>query len=352
MRAMLLAAGEGVRLRPLTHLRAKASMPVLNIPLIQYALQYLLGFGIKEVVINLHHLPHSIKEAVSNGEMKIHYSWEEELLGTAGGMKRAEDFLSGDDFLVLNGDILTDYDLKELISFHQKHRLLATMLLRPNPDPVRYTPIEVDPGGRILRIGDQGEGKTLGSSPPYMFTGIQMLSPETLRFIPQGSYAELVRDVYHPLLQKKVPIYGLIMEGFWLELGTLREYLEANLLLLKGNALRRGFWSRVAPLGEAIPQLCPLLGEMVTLQKGLLFEGGVVIGDRGFIGQNCRIKDSLLWEDCSVGEGSILDGSILTTGVELPPGSLVQNHIVIARGKGVDLPRGEPIGENLTFPYS
>jgi len=352
MRAMLLAAGEGIRLRPLTHLRAKAALPVLNIPLIHYTLQYLLGFGIKEVVINLHHLPHSIKEAVSKGGMEVRYSSEEELLGTAGGMKRVEDFLSGDDFLVLNGDILTDYDLKQLISLHQKHRPLATMLLRPNPDPARYTTIEVDPGGRILRIGDQREREVPGSQPPYMFTGIQMLSPETLSFIPQGSYAELVRDVYRPLLQKKLPIYGLIMEDFWLELGTPREYLEANLLLLKRGAVRRDFWSRVTPLGEAAPQLSPLLGEMVTLQKGLLFEGGVVIGDRGFIGRNCRIKDSLLWEDCSIGEGSILDGSILTAGVELPPGSLVQNHIVIARGRGIDLPKGEPIGENLIFPYS
>jgi len=352
---MLLAAGRGRRLHPLTHLRAKAALLVLNIPLVQYTLHYLSGFGIKDVVINLHHLPHSIKQAVSTSGIAVHYSWEQELMGTAGGLKKVEDFLSGDDFLVLNSDILTDYDLRELISFHRKHRALATMVLCRNPDPARFTPIEVSPEGRILRIGYQAEGESAGSNPPYMFTGIQMLSPEFFRFIPQGSYSELARDVYHPLLQRKVPVYGLIMEGFWLELGTPREYLEANLLLLKGDAPVGALWSRVGPLGETIPQLCgappPLLGEGVTLQKNAQFEGGVVIGDRSFIGDNCRIINSLLWEDCSVGEGSFIEGSILTAGVKLPPESLVRNRIVVAQRRGIDLQKGEPMGENLAFPF-
>ncbi|TKJ32383.1 hypothetical protein CEE39_05650 [bacterium (candidate division B38) B3_B38] len=355
MRAMLLSAGKGRRLYPLTHLRAKAALPVLNIPLIQYALHYLRGFSIGDVVINLHHLPHSIKEAVSKGGMEVHYSWEEELMGTAGGLKKAEEFLSGDDSLVINSDILTDYDLRELISFHQQHKALATMVLCPNRNPARFTPIEVSPEGKILRIGYQAEGESAGSNLPYMFTGIQMLSPEFFRFIPQGCYFELARDVYRPLLQQEVPLYGLIMESFWCELGTPREYLEANLLLLKGDAIARGLWSRVAPLGKTIPQLCgappPLLGEGVTLQKNAQFEGGVVIGDGSVIGQNCRIKNSLLWEDCSVGEGSHLEVSIVTAGVKLPPESLVRNRIVVAQRRGIDLQKGEPMGENLAFPF-
>jgi len=140
-----------------------------------------------------------------------------------------------------------------------------------------------------------------------------------------------------------------------LELSTPSEYLEANLLLLKGEPLVGGFWSRVAPLGETIPQLCgsppPLLGEKVTLQKGVIFEGEVVIGDRCFIGRNCRIKDSLLWEDCSVGDESLLERSILTERVRLPPGSIVRDRIVIARGREVDLHESESIGENLAFSY-
>ncbi|MFB0518396.1 MAG: sugar phosphate nucleotidyltransferase, partial [Acidobacteriota bacterium] len=248
---------------------------------------------------------------------------------------------------------LTDCDLRELISFHRQHRPVATMVLRSNADPARFTPIEVSPEGRILRIGYQAERESAGSHPQYMFAGIQMLSPEFFRFIPQGSYSEL-RDVYHPLLQQKVPLYGLIMKGFWWELGTPREYLEANLLLLKGDASTGGLWSRVAPLGETIPQLCgappPLLGEKVTIQKNAQFEGGVIIGDGSIIGKNCRIKNSLMWEDCSVGQGSILEESIVTDGVKLPPESIVRNKIVIAQGRGLDLPKGEPMGENLAFP--
>ena len=352
---MLLSAGKGRRLYPLTHLRAKAALPVLNIPLIQYALHYLRGFSIRDVVINLHHLPHSIKQAVSTSGIAVHYSQEEKLMGTAGGLKRVEDFLSGDDFLVLNSDILTDYSLRELISFHQLHKPVATMVLRPNPNPAIFTPIEINQEGRILRIGYQAEREPAGSHPLYMFTGIQMLSPEFFRFILQGSYSELGRDVYRPLLQQKVPLYGLVMQGFWWELGTPREYLEANLLLLKGDASIGGLWSRVAPLGKTIPQLCgappPLLGEMVSIEKGVHFEGGVVIGDRCIIGKNCRIKNSLLWEDCSVGEGSLLEESIVTDGVKLPPESLLRNRIVIAQGRGLDPHKGESIGENLAFPF-
>ncbi len=354
MRAMLLSAGKGRRLSPLTQLRAKAALPVLNIPLIQYALHYLRGFSIRDVVINLHHLPHSIKKAVSKSGMAVRYSWEQELMGTAGGLKKVEDFLSGNDSLVLNSDILTDYDLQELIGFHRQQRPVATMVLRPNPNPARFTPIAVSPEGRILRIGYPAEGESAGSHPLYMFTGIQMLSPEFFRFISEGCYSELARDVYQPLLQQKAPLYGLIMEDFWWELGTLREYLEANLLLLKGNANTGGLWSRVAPLGETIPQLCgaptPLLGEKVTLQKNAQFEGGVIIGARSFIGKNCRIKNSLLWEDCSVGEESLLQSSIVTDGVKLPPQSIVRNRILIAQARGLDLPQGEPMGENLAFP--
>lgn len=243
MKAMVLAAGLGTRLRPLTNDRPKALVEVGGRPVITYNLALLRHFGITDVVVNLHHHGDVLREALGDGSalgLRIAYSPEDPLLDTGGGIRHAQPLLGGDEFLVLNADTIIDLPLDRLIASHRATGAVATLVLRRDPEQARYGEIEVDRTQRIRRF----LGRPWVVNEPltsYMFAGVHVVSPEIFRFMPAGGAFSITHATYPAVLAAGAGLYGFPFAGFWrvidtpadrdraaLEVATMRlAYLEA-----------------------------------------------------------------------------------------------------------------------------
>lgn len=226
---MILAAGLGTRLRPLTNMIPKPLLPIAGTPLIVWNLLLLKRHGFHDVVINLHHLGPMIEQALGNGSrygLRITYSQEPVILGTGGGIKQAEPHFSGEPVLVLNGDTLVELDLDAVVAFHQQRQAAATLVLRDDPEAVRWGLVEVGADDRIVRI--TGRGRTgEGSTRPRMFAGIHILNPRLLREVPKG-VASTIIDPYVAAIQRGDAVLGYDWTGYWSDVGTPERYAQAE----------------------------------------------------------------------------------------------------------------------------
>jgi len=248
MRAMILAAGFGTRLRPLTDRTPKPLVPVAGFPMIAYPLTLLRAAGIKEVVINLHHLGEQIREALGDGSrygVSIEYSVEDPILDTGGAIRKARSFLDRGTFVVLNSDMICDLDLSEAIAHHRRHGALATMVLRPDPEAARYGVIEIDAETRIRRFLGRPE-HVEGPLTPLMFSGIHVFEPAVFDYMAEGHFS-ITRQTYPAMLEKNSPLYGYVFRGYWRVVDTHdglaagREEIEGGGVLASGHDPRS--WS-------------------------------------------------------------------------------------------------------------
>jgi NDP-sugar pyrophosphorylase family protein len=234
---MILAAGEGTRLRPLTLETPKVLLPICGTPLIKYTLPWLKSHGIQEVAINLHHLGDKIRDSLGHGSqfgLKIQYSPEETLLGTAGGVKKVEDFFP-DTFVVIYGDILTNLDLSAMIRLHHEKKAIATLAIFQAPNPREVGVVKLNPEGRILSLIEKPqtlnlEPRTLNTEPFPASGGIYVLQREVLDFIPSQGFCDFAYDVFPRLLEHNLPMYGYVLnpDDYIIDIGTDGKYQQAN----------------------------------------------------------------------------------------------------------------------------
>lgn len=229
MRAMILAAGLGTRLRPLTNTIPKPLLPVGGAPLIVWNLLLLKRHGFRQVVINLHHLGPMIEQALGTGSkfgVRIIYSHEPVILGTGGGIKQAEPHFSGEPVLILNGDTLVELDLEALCDFYRTRNAAATLVLREDPDAARWGLVEVGDKGQILRITGKG---LVGSVPviPRMFAGVHILHPRLLWEVQKGVASSII-DLYVKAIERGEPVLGYDLQGYWSDVGTAERYAQAE----------------------------------------------------------------------------------------------------------------------------
>jgi NDP-sugar pyrophosphorylase family protein len=243
MRAMILAAGKGTRLRPLTDSTPKPLIDVAGRPMIAFGLDLLREAGICDVIINLHHLGYQIRERLGDGSefgLRIVYSEEDPILDTGGAIAAAREFLSGNTFVVLNADTAIDLRLRDTIEFHKKCQATATMVLRPDPQVARYGIIEIDRTNRIRRFlghvrdGDVGPEASLT---PLMYAGVQVFEPRMFAYLPGGVYS-ITRDVYPRLLEAGEPLYGYVHHGYWRVLDTPEDLAAGRRELTRAPGLR------------------------------------------------------------------------------------------------------------------
>ncbi len=245
MRAMILAAGFGERLRPLTLKLPKPLLPVLGKPLIQHNIEWLRKNGINEIALNLHHLPHKITSFLGTGSkfgVKITYSYEKEILGTAGGVKKLEGFFDG-TFLVYYGDNITNLDIGNLLEFHKHKKAVATICLHPikKKELKEASIIELSKENRILRFIEKPDSSTIkklikknSKNIFYSNAGIYMLEPSVLKFIEKNKFSDFAKDVFPKLLKSRQKIYGYpLKDCYWHELGTLQKYKNVIKKLIK-----------------------------------------------------------------------------------------------------------------------
>lgn len=226
MRAMVLAAGLGMRLRPLTETTPKPLIDVCGRPMIAYALELARSAGITEIALNLHHLGAQLRQALGDGSaygVRLTYFTEDPILETGGGIAAAREFLRHAPFVVLNSDTITDVDLPAMIAHHQQQRAAVTLMLRPDAEAARYGMIEIDAQERIRRFLGQPvpgfrveEESTLRG---LMFGGVHVIEPRIFDYMEDGAYS-ITRVTYPRMLAAGEPLFGFVHDGFWQVLDT------------------------------------------------------------------------------------------------------------------------------------
>jgi NDP-sugar pyrophosphorylase family protein len=227
---MVLCAGFGTRLRPLTHVLPKPLVPVANRPLIAYTLALLEKAGVRQVAVNLHHLGEKIQKALGDkteSGLEIAYSPEEPILGTGGGVMRMRSYLEDDRFYLFNGDVLCGVDLEALMRFHTERNAAATMVVGPLPPGAAYTPLRVDAEGWLVELKD-ARRRPAGETRQVMFLGVHVLEPQVFDFLPAGGFACINNQAYTAMIEKGLDIAAYFHGGFWYDLGTPAAYLAAT----------------------------------------------------------------------------------------------------------------------------
>ncbi|MBN1830908.1 MAG: NDP-sugar synthase [Deltaproteobacteria bacterium] len=287
MKAMILAAGLGTRLRPLTDKKPKALVPVVNRPMIERVIEYLKGYGIEGIVVNTHHHYNQIVDYMDAGKpfgIKIDVLVEPEILGTGGAIKNTEGFWDDEPFIVFNSDVLTNIDLGPAYEAHRESKGLVTLILH---DREPYNQISIDYSGRITDIAP-------GNAPGRLaFTGIHIISPEFLTHIPDKGFSNII-DCYLTLIHSGKDIKYYITEGYyWSDIGTVDSYKRVNKDLLD----QTGF--SIAPECQIAPS--------ATLRDW------AVIGERATLEESVEIRGSILWDGIRVKQGIKIVDSIVTS---------------------------------------
>jgi NDP-sugar pyrophosphorylase family protein len=331
MKAMILAAGFGTRLFPLTIDRTKPAIPFLGKPLVGYVAEYVRRFGFGEVVVNLHHQPESVIEALGDGSdygVKIHYTLEEpEILGTAGALDNARKYLENETFLIVNGKIITDIDIRSAIETHKKTGAIATMVLKENARREKFTEVETE-AGFITGFGGFPEPIQETESirnpkseirNPLMFTGIHILEPRVFDYIPRGVYSDIVPSFYNPAIANREKIAAHVTGGNWFELSTIPRYLDISLAMLDGKNVFHGAGCRISDAA--------------------------------------RVSESVIWDDVNIETGARLRRTIIADGVSIKSGEEYENAAIVradmvrnCREVPEKALRGEFVGENYVVP--
>jgi mannose-1-phosphate guanylyltransferase len=310
---MILAAGLGTRMRPLTRLRAKPALPVLDRPLLHFTLDALAAAGVREVAINTHHRPATVREAVGSGRrwgMRVTWSHERRVLGTGGGPRRLRAFFGDDPCLLVNGDVLFRLDLRPLLERRLRTGARVVLGLIPNPDRRRYSPVTMDRRGRIRAIAGRPRP---AAGRPWLFTGIHLIDPSLLDRLPRGA-SDSVRDLYIPMLAEGAAIEGVALRGAWYDLGAPPLYLASQLAMIRHTRVPGRARGRLVGPGAAVSR-----GARVARS---------VVGRASRIGEGAVVEDSVLWEGSRIGAGCVVRGSIVA-GAALPAGCRVENAIVM-----------------------
>ncbi len=283
--ALVLTAGHATRLRPLSLVRAKAAVPVAGEPLARRILRWLAGAGVTDAVLNLHHLPQTLTAVVGDGSdlgIRVRYSWELPVLGSAGGPRRAVPLLGGPAFLIVNGDTLTNVDLDALVAAHERSQALATLAVVPNTEPQKYGGVLVDDGGSVRGFATRGSTET-----SYHFVGVQAARADAFASLADGVPAESFAALY-PSLMAAHPgaVRAHVTAADFFDIGTPADYLRTSLLLAERE--------------RAPDQL---------------------IGANARIDASARIESSVVWDDVEVGAGALIRESVVTDGARVPAGA-------------------------------
>jgi len=313
VKAMVLAAGLGLRMRPLTHIKAKPALPVLNRPMLHWTLDLLAHHGVTQVVINLHHLPGTVVQAVGDGRgfgLQVAWSRERRILGTGGGPRRVRDFFGDEPFFLVNGDVVFDFDLTDLLDRHRAAGARATLALVANPDPKRYAPIVTGSGGWVRALAGLPRP---ARGQPSLFTGVHVLDPALLDRLPDGP-SDIVRDLYARLVDEGEDLLGVRTRGAWYDLGGPSLYLRSQLSMLSSGFRGLGRGPLIHPAARVHPRA------RVTRS---------VVGPRAVVEEGAEVAGSVLWERVRVGAGARVRGSVLATGSRIEPRGQVEGVMMV-----------------------
>lgn len=337
MKAVILAGGEGTRLRPLSLGRPKPMVPLFDIPALEHIIALLKRSGIREICVTLQYMPHMVTGSLGDGKqlgVELHYAVEDTPLGTAGGVKRCMDFIGREDFLVISGDAVCDLDLAAAMEFHRSRHPAATLILHRHPAPLEYGLVLTDSQGRVERfIEKPGWGEVLTNR---VNTGIYLLSPAAMDAVPEGQAFDFARDLFPLLLERGEVLCGYEPEGYWCDMGDCAAYLDCVADALSGRValelpapkVGQGIWS-ASPIPDDVEVVPPCyIGADVVIGAGSLIGPHVALGAGSTVGEHCLIQRSAL-HAARVGDRCTLYGAILCRGSAVERGAVLNEGAVL-----------------------
>ncbi len=312
-----MAAGLGKRLRPLTYEIPKPLVPVGNRPIMEHVLARLARDGFQEVIANLHWFPETIRDRFGDGaalDIELTYSYEERLLGTAGGVRNVREYFGSEPFLVLAADALTDIDLGGLARAHAEHDWVATLAVKRVRDTTEYGVIVTSEDGRVQGFQEKPEPADALSDLANCM--IYVLEPEIFEYFPDAEEVDFALDVFPALLERDVPFGVHITDAYWNDVGSLPEYLQGNFDVLAGAVA-------VEPAGEVVDSAAA-----AGLDDDVELSGPVLLGDGARIGAGARLDGPVvIGPGAQVGAGARVRESVLLPGGEVPPDGLLAGAI-------------------------
>ena len=328
MRAVLMAGGSGTRLRPLTCDLPKPMVPILNRPIAEHIINLLKRHHITEVVATLHYLPDVLRDYFQDGSdfgVQMTYAVEEDQpLGTAGCVKNIAELLD-ETFLVISGDSITDFDLTAAIEFHKQKKSKATLILTRVPNPIEFGVVITDTQDRIRRFLEKPSTSEIFSD--TVNTGIYILEPEVLEYLPSNIECDFSKDLFPLLLEKDEPMYGYVAEGYWCDVGHLDAYREAqydgldNKVKLDfaykqmSNRLWVGQNTYIDPTAQI--EAPAVIGDNCRIGARVQIEAGTVIGDNVTIGADANLKRPIVWNGAIIGEEAHLSACVISRGTRV-----------------------------------
>ncbi|WP_440952704.1 sugar phosphate nucleotidyltransferase [Methanococcoides sp. FTZ1] len=352
MKACIMCGGEGTRLRPLTFDRPKPSIPIVNKPSVVHLIEHLAKEGFTEIIITIGYMAEKIEESLGDGRMygvHIDYVYEEKKLGTAGGVKNAEEYLKDEPFIIVGGDHVMDLGLRNMYQFHEANDAIVTIGLMSIDDPREFGIADMDVNNRIHRFLEKpGAGEIFSN---LASTGIYMCSPEIFDWIPEGEQYDFAKDLFPALMEKGMNINGMLKRGHWTDVGSANAYRQAQRWMLDslpGTTIEGNFKTTNArisgPLrignnvvvGSNSALVGPIaIGENTTIGDNVLIGPYTTIGSNCVIKDNSRILSSYIFNNVTVGDNSNASGSI------------IDNNTVI--GKNCSLENGTVIGPRVNI---
>jgi mannose-1-phosphate guanylyltransferase / phosphomannomutase len=340
MKAVVMAGGEGTRLRPMTANQPKPLLPVVNRPIMEHVLRLLKRHGLTETVVTVQFLAALIRNYFGDGEelgMSLSYATEDIPLGTAGSVKNAQDALRADQFLVISGDALTDIDLTDMVRFHKENGALITIGLKRVPNPLEFGIIIVDEDGRIQRFLEKPTWGQVFSD--TVNTGIYVMEPEVLDRVADGVPVDWSSDVFPKLLAEGAPLYGYVADCYWEDVGTHESYLKAQADMLSGKIdvevdgfeVSPGVW--MAEGAEVDPEAVlrgPLyIGDYAKVEAGVELREFTVLGSNVVVKEGAFLHRAVVHDNVFVGRSTNLRGCVVGKNTDLMAGARIEEGAVV-----------------------
>ena len=348
MKAVVMAGGFGTRIQPLTNAMPKPMLPVVNKPMMEHIIKSLKGIGVTEFVVLLYFMPDVIRDYFKDGKklgITIHYVTPDDDYGTAGAVKCAEEYLKDDSFIIVSGDLVTDFDFEKIVAYHQEKKAKLSITLTPVENPLDFGVVIANSSGRIEKFLEKPSWGEVFSD--TINTGIYIIEPEILKYIPKEENYDFAKDLFPALMREDIPLWGCSITGYWRDVGNPLSYRDVHedilnekvaFALPKKQVIYEDSllhsrddidFETVTTAGKVI------LGKNVRIGKNVKLDN-VVIGDNVFIDDNCHISESVIWNDVEVKSSARLHKAVVCSHTRIGKKVKARHGVIIAEKCEID----------------
>ena len=352
MKAVVMAGGEGTRLRPLTSSRPKPLVPILNKPCMQHTIELLKRYGITDIVVTLYYLADEIEGYFGDGSelgVNLIYTVEDTPLGTAGSVKKAEEYLKDDTFIIVSGDALTDLDVEKALAFHKEKGSVATLVLQHVDNPLEFGVVITDDNGRIRRFLEKPSWGEVFSD--TVNTGMYILEPSIFEYMQHDKNYDWSQDIFPQILAEEKPMFGYVLGEYWTDVGSLQQYRQAQYEMLggmtklpiegrrEGGDIWIGTGTEIDPNARIIGPVC--IGKNCRIKANTHIGPDTVIGDNCLIEEGATLQRAIVWDSNYIGARSRLTGCTvcfrctIKEDVDIQEGAVVGDRCHIEAGSTI-----------------